>query len=182
MNKYFGHIDINPILSLAELEFLSIYFEKLKEYRISGQKYSLEQFLGMPLDSKQSYALFTAYSPAVELAANKITFSPEFTEKSNLKPCINALNYFFFQEQLLVKILDRHEFTTHHIEGVIEGKNDKGDTWHYQIKENIFYNVLDNGELFLKDRFKKDYFKSWQEIATLRLHTQTDNANKKFKI
>lgn len=182
MNLYSGHIDITPSLSEHEAQQLLLYLHVLKEYRQSGQKYALAQFIGLPIDSRQTYALFTAYSPAIQLQRNKITFLGEYTEKSHLKPCLNAMLYFFLQEQILVKLLDIKEFNKHQLNGKIQGRNDKGDTWSYEIQNNIFYNVLDNGELFLKDRFKKEYFKPWEDVATLREHTQHYSESQKFKI
>lgn len=154
---YDGELTITPNLSEQELNFLNTWQNLLSEkfLKISNtednilkvQYYNdINQFIGLPLDSKQLWVLEFSFNPLIKFEKDKIIIKGEHS-KGQLRDSLLMYHHLFLSEEpFLKKYLPNIEFLTEHsFSGIIQCEKNSQKTghtqWCYIAEKSIIYAV-----------------------------------------
>lgn len=154
---YEGELTITPNLSEKELNFLNTWQTLLSEkfFNISNTEDSelklqyykdINEFIGLPLDSKQLWVLEFSFNPLIKFEKDKIIVKGEHT-KGQIRDCLLMYHHLFLStEPFLKKYLPNLEFfQEHNFSGIIQCEKFSHKTghtqWCYIAEQSVIYSV-----------------------------------------
>lgn len=154
---YEGELTITPSLSSKELDFLTTWQNLLAEkfFNLSNtednnlrlQYYKdINQFIGLPLDSKQLWVLEFSFNPLIRFEKDKIVVKGE-SSKGQIRDALLMYHHLFLSEEpFLKKYLPNLDFfQKHDFSGIIQCEKFNHKTghtkWCYIADNSTIYSV-----------------------------------------
>ena len=195
INRYSGKLKLTPPMSKKETRDLGDFWNLISLHapgiRATGRferqepmdKWcaAVSNFFGFSFSQAQAQQMIWGYSPHIVIGQNgkNISVNDEEHNRSNLRPALYMLWYFFFSEKAVARAIAPDKFSSFGaramkgtIKGISVGDDNSGHFWTYDVENEVIKSRLGVGGSFEKPRWgqsiiKKSNFSMEEEFGNM---------------